>query len=203
MSFQRSGGNSHSCEKAGQGRLKAVPSASRRAGLVLALCLLFSLFLSAQVAAQVATTASEPRVAAAVSGVGDPKLDARVESLLRQMTLEEKVGQLVQYSAGQATGPGTGRSDYEEMIARGEIGSLLNVIEPKQITAYQKIAVEKSRLHIPILFGLDVIHGFRTEFPIPVGPGILVGSEGGREGIAGGSDGGGGNRNPVDVLAHG
>jgi beta-glucosidase len=85
------------------------------------------------------------------------------------MTLDEKVGQLVQYSAGQATGPGTGRDDYEDMIAKGQIGSLLNVIDPRQITAYQRIAMEKSRLHIPILFGLDVIHGFRTEFPIPLG----------------------------------
>ena len=101
--------------------------------------------------------------------VADPGLDARVESILRGMTLEEKIGQLVQYSAGQATGPGTGRDDYEDMIAKGQIGSLLNVIDPKQIMAYQRIAMEKSRLHIPILFGLDVIHGFRTEFPIPLG----------------------------------
>ena len=85
------------------------------------------------------------------------------------MTLEEKVGQLVQYSAGQPTGPGTGRTDYDDMIARGEIGSLFNVIDPKEINKYQKIAMEKSRLHIPILFGLDVIHGFKTEFPIPLG----------------------------------
>jgi beta-glucosidase len=103
------------------------------------------------------------------AGVADPGIDARAEKLLRQMTLEEKVGQLVQYSAGQATGPGTGRSDYEDMIAKGQVGSLLNVVDTKQITAYQRIAVEKSRLHIPILFGLDVIHGFRTEFPIPLG----------------------------------
>ena len=99
----------------------------------------------------------------------DPKLEARVESLLLKMTLEEKIGQLVQYSAGQPTGPGTGRSDYEDMIARGQIGSLFNVIDPHEINKYQRIAVEKSRLHIPILFGLDVIHGFRTEFPIPLG----------------------------------
>ncbi len=85
------------------------------------------------------------------------------------MTLEEKIGQLVQYSAGQPTGPGTGRTDYKNMIAKGQIGALLNVIDTPQINEYQHIAVEKSRLHIPLLFGLDVIHGFRTEFPIPLG----------------------------------
>jgi beta-glucosidase len=102
-------------------------------------------------------------------GINDPALDARVDSILQKMTLEEKVGQLVQYSAGQPTGPGTGRSDYGDMIAKGQIGSLFNVIDPKQINMYQRIAMEKSRLHIPILFGLDVIHGFKTEFPIPLG----------------------------------
>ena len=85
------------------------------------------------------------------------------------MTLEEKIGQLVQYSAGQPTGPGTGRSDYNEMIERGQIGALFNISTAKETNAYQRIAVEKSRLHIPIIFGLDVIHGFRTEFPIPLG----------------------------------
>jgi beta-glucosidase len=99
----------------------------------------------------------------------DPQLETRVESLVEKMTLQEKIGQLVQYSAGQPTGPGTGRSNYEDMIARGQIGSLFNVVDPHQINTYQQIAVEKSRLHIPILFGLDVIHGFRTEFPIPLG----------------------------------
>ncbi len=102
-------------------------------------------------------------------GIADKSLDARVESILHGMTLEEKVGQLVQYSAGQPTGPGTGRTDYEDMIARGQIGSLFNVVDPHEINKYQKIAMEKSRLHIPILFGLDVIHGFKTEFPIPLG----------------------------------
>ena len=106
--------------------------------------------------------------AASKDGISNPALDARVEALLKKMTLEEKVGQLVQYSAGQPTGPGTGRTDYEDMIAKGQVSSLFNVVEPKQINAYQKIAIEKSRLHIPILFGLDVIHGFKTEFPIPL-----------------------------------
>ncbi len=100
--------------------------------------------------------------------ISSPAIEARVDSLLRQMTPEEKVGQLVQYSAGQPTGPGTGRTDYADMIARGQIASLFNVVDPHQINVYQHIAVETSRLHIPILFGLDVIHGFKTEFPIPL-----------------------------------
>src|SRR5229473_5955997 len=103
------------------------------------------------------------------TGIYDPSLDAKVEALLRKMTLEEKVGQLAQYSAGQPTGPGTGRTDYEDMIAKGQIGALFNISTAKETNAYQRIAVEKSRLHIPIVFGLDVIHGFRTEFPIPLG----------------------------------
>jgi beta-glucosidase len=103
------------------------------------------------------------------TGIYDPAIDAKVEALLRRMSLDEKVGQLVQYSGGQPTGPGTGRSDYEDMIAKGQIGALFNISTAKETNAFQHMAVEKSRLHIPILFGLDVIHGFRTEFPIPLG----------------------------------
>lgn len=102
------------------------------------------------------------------TGIYDPSLDARVETLLRKMTLEEKVGQLAQFSAGQPTGPGTGRTDYEDMIAKGQIGALFNLSTAKKINRYQRIAVEKSRLKIPIVFGLDVIHGFRTIFPVPL-----------------------------------
>ena len=103
-----------------------------------------------------------------VTGVYDPALDGKVESLLGHMTLEEKVGQLVQYSAGQPTGPGTGMTDYHDMLAKGQIGALFNISTAKEVNAYQRVAVEKSRLHIPVIFGLDVIHGFRTEFPIPL-----------------------------------
>ena len=109
-----------------------------------------------------------PAATDARGGINDPTLDARVEDLLRKMTLEEKVGQLVQYSSGQPTGPGTGRTDYEDMIAKGQIGALFNVATAKETNAFQRLAVEKSRLKIPIVFGLDVIHGFRTAFPVPL-----------------------------------
>ena len=101
--------------------------------------------------------------------LNDSKLDTRVNALLHQMTLEEKIGQLVQYSAGSPTGPGTGRGDYPDMIAKGGIGSLFNLTGAREVNAMQKIAVEKSRLHIPLIFGLDVIHGYRTTFPVPLG----------------------------------
>jgi beta-glucosidase len=95
--------------------------------------------------------------------------ERRIDGLLRQMTLEEKIGQLVQYSAGSPTGPGTGRTDYREQIAKGVIGSLLNLTGAVETNVMQRIAVEKSRLKIPLLFGLDVIHGYHTVFPVPLG----------------------------------
>jgi beta-glucosidase len=132
--------------------------------------IIFSTFLLGGICAVVSESALAQTVSPRHGGeIADKNLDARVESILQRMTVEEKVGQLVQYSAGQPTGPGTGRTDYDDMIARGQIGSLFNVIDPHEINKYQKIAMEKSRLHIPILFGLDVIHGFKTEFPIPLG----------------------------------
>lgn len=94
--------------------------------------------------------------------------EARIEHLLQQMTLEEKVGQMTQFSIGTPTGPGTGRNDYREMVTRGEVGSILNLTGSAQTNAMQKIAVEQTRLHIPLLFGLDIIHGYRTSFPIPL-----------------------------------
>jgi beta-glucosidase len=130
--------------------------------------LLVILFFSAQsaLAQSVAPAAKSTQIN---SDLNDPATEARVEELLRQMTLEEKVGQLVQYSAGQPTGPGTGRTDYPDMLAKGEVGALFNIVTAKETNQFQRIAVEKSRLHIPVIFGLDIIHGFRTEFPIPLG----------------------------------
>jgi len=103
------------------------------------------------------------------ANLSNPGTEMKIDELLRNMTIEEKVGQLVQYSSGQPTGPGTGRTDYDDMIRKGQVGALLNVATAHEVNVFQKIAVEQSRLHIPLLFGLDVIHGFKTEFPIPLG----------------------------------
>ena len=100
--------------------------------------------------------------------LASPELNKRVESLLKQMTLDEKIGQLVQYSAGFATGPNGSKLSYEELTRQGKIGSFLNLTDPEKSNPLQKIAVEQSRLHIPLIFGNDVIHGERTIFPVPI-----------------------------------
>ncbi|HET8782267.1 MAG TPA: glycoside hydrolase family 3 N-terminal domain-containing protein [Pyrinomonadaceae bacterium] len=84
------------------------------------------------------------------------------------MSLEEKVGQLNQYSYGTPTGPATGRSAVDDSIRRGEVGSFLNVTNPALSNRLQRLAMEESRLKIPLIFGLDVIHGYRTIFPVPL-----------------------------------
>lgn len=93
----------------------------------------------------------------------------QIENLLQKMTLEEKVGQLNQYNDdGIATGPVTPDGDKEGQIRRGELGSMLNVIGVERIRQFQDIAMQ-SRLKIPLIFGQDVIHGYKTTFPIPLG----------------------------------
>ena len=103
------------------------------------------------------------------SPLDTPAIDKKVDELLGRMTLEEKIGQLVQYSAGQATGPTSGRTDDRDMVRKGQVGSLFNVTSAHATNELQHIAVDESRLHIPLLFGLDVIHGFRTTFPLNLG----------------------------------
>jgi beta-glucosidase len=102
--------------------------------------------------------------------LASPEINAKVDALLKQMTLDEKIGQLVQFSAGFATGPGSeGKNQrFDEMVAKGQVGSFLNVVGADATNHYQHIAMEKSRLHIPLIFGLDVIHGDHTTFPIPL-----------------------------------
>jgi beta-glucosidase len=90
----------------------------------------------------------------------------RAESLLKQMTIDEKVGQLTQ-SAGIVM-PMLGSEKPDDLIQQGKVGSVLWLTDVKEINRLQHLAVEKTRLHIPILFGFDVIHGYRTVFPVPL-----------------------------------
>jgi beta-glucosidase len=117
--------------------------------------------------------------------LASPAIERRVEALLKKMTLAEKIGQLVQYNDQGSTAPTATADDTSpamaanpetkdqvnamELAAKGGLGSMLNVIGAEKTRAFQQVAVERSRLHIPILFGADVIHGFRTIYPVPLG----------------------------------
>ncbi|HLH08419.1 MAG TPA: beta-glucosidase BglX [Terriglobales bacterium] len=92
------------------------------------------------------------------------EVDNRVNQLLSQMTLEEKIGQMTQIPGGFVRGP----EKPEDLIRKGIDGSVLWINDPVEMNRMQHIAVEQTRLHIPILFGLDVIHGYRTIFPAPL-----------------------------------
>lgn len=97
------------------------------------------------------------------AGCSPAEEDARVERLLSQMTLQEKIGQMNQLSVAGLT------PDMEAAVRNGAAGSILNEVNPEIINEYQRIAVEESRLGIPLLVARDIIHGFRTVFPIPLG----------------------------------
>jgi len=148
---------------------------ARRMGVVVALVLVLSV---AGAGAQTTKPApSNPQLAS-------PEIERRVNALLAKMTLEEKLGQLVQYNtvgamsatvaAGQeadlATNPEANyHLDPMQLAQTGRMGSMLNVAGGARIGTYQHAAVDKSRLHIPLLFGADVIHGYRTIYPVPLG----------------------------------
>jgi len=92
-----------------------------------------------------------------------PEMERRVEKILAQMTLAEKIGQMNQVSAGGDV------SNYSDALRKGQIGSILNEVDPVKINEFQRICVEESRLGIPLLVARDVIHGYHTVFPIPLG----------------------------------
>lgn len=87
----------------------------------------------------------------------------QIESLLKQMTLEEKIGQMNQIS------PYGDPAQIADLVRKGEVGSLLNIVDPTALNALQQVAIEESRMKIPLIIGRDVIHGFKTIFPIPLG----------------------------------
>lgn len=98
-------------------------------------------------------------------------VEERIKDLLSRMTLEEKAGQLNQVSGGAFTGPALndpGQKAKMEDVRKGRMGSFLNVSGVAETKAIQKIAVEESRLGIPLLFAMDVIHGYKTVFPVPL-----------------------------------
>lgn len=105
-----------------------------------------------------------------MNAFGQKTIDQKVSELLSKMTLEEKVGQLMQYSGfAYATGPQNSNSaTVLEEIRNGKVGSMLNVAGVEETKSFQKLALE-SRLKIPLLFGQDVIHGYRTTFPVNIG----------------------------------
>jgi beta-glucosidase len=107
------------------------------------------------------------QVPAATPPLENPETEQRITKLLGEMTLEEKIGQLVHF-ADSSTGPGAPHPDSREQIARGNVGSLENITGAAETNALQKLAIEKSRRHIPLVFALDVIHGYRTIFPVPL-----------------------------------
>jgi beta-glucosidase len=178
--------------------LTAGPSTNSASRAIFACCAFalamagLSPFGMAQQATQAASpSAPRPARHASNAQLASPAIEVRVERLLRQMTLEEKIGQLVQYNdtggspaaqaaeAKPAADSGTvivavnpvtaNHLDAMQLAATGRVGSMLNMIGAERTNTYQHLAVDRSRLHIPLLFGADVIHGYRTVYPIPLG----------------------------------
>ncbi len=106
---------------------------------------------------------------AAIAQGTDAKMNAFVSKLMAKMTLDEKVGQLNLVVAGGAVTGATVNSGVSEKLKKGDIGGMFGIYGTNSIKKIQDIAVKESRLHIPLIFGLDVIHGHRTIFPIPLG----------------------------------
>lgn len=99
----------------------------------------------------------------------DPKMDSFINDLMSKMTIDEKIGQLNLPSAGDITTGQAKSSDIAGKIKKGEVGGLFNIKGVDKIRDVQRVAIEESRLKIPLLFGMDVIHGYETVFPIPLG----------------------------------
>ena len=106
--------------------------------------------------------------ATAQSKIDNP-YQASVDSLIAQMTLEEKIGQLNLPVAGDITTGQSVSSGVAEKIRAGKVGGLFNIKSVEEIKTFQRVAVEESRMGIPLLFAMDIIHGYETMFPIPLG----------------------------------
>ena len=130
----------------------------------------FAFLLAALVCLSAGLLAQKPAASSLYKNPKAPIAD-RVKDLLQRMTIEEKAGQLNQLNGGAFTGPAAhdaGQQAKMQMTRDGRIGSFLNVLGALETKAIQEVAVKDSRLGIPILFGYDVIHGYKTIFPIPL-----------------------------------
>ena len=96
-------------------------------------------------------------------------MDRFIDGLMKKMTLEEKIGQLNLPVSGEITTGQAKSSDVAKKIEKGLVGGLFNLKGVERIRDVQKLAVENSRLGIPLIFGMDVVHGYETVFPIPLG----------------------------------
>ncbi|TYP96670.1 beta-glucosidase [Sphingobacterium allocomposti] len=99
----------------------------------------------------------------------DPKMETFISGLMSKMTVEEKIGQLNLVTGGEAVTGSVVSTGVETKIKAGQIGGIFSMSSPSKIRAAQELAVKHSRLGIPIIFGMDVIHGYKTMFPIPLG----------------------------------
>ena len=99
----------------------------------------------------------------------DTKMNAFISSLMSKMTLEEKIGQLNLVTPGGTVTGSVVSKDVDDKIRKGSVGGLFGITGPEKVRKAQEIAMNNSRLHIPLIFGLDVIHGHKTLFPIPLG----------------------------------
>ena len=99
----------------------------------------------------------------------DVKKHQFVNSLLAKMTLEEKLGQLNLPASSDFVTGAVSSSDIAQKVKEGKVGGVFNIRSVKKIKELQEFAVNNTRLHIPLLFGMDVIHGYKTTFPIPLG----------------------------------
>ena len=99
----------------------------------------------------------------------ETKMNTFISNLMAKMTVDEKIGQLNLPSSGDITTGQANSSDISQKIRAGQVGGLFNIKGVDKIRAVQKVAVENSRMKIPLLFGMDVIHGYNTVFPIPLG----------------------------------
>src|SRR6516162_9506418 len=102
-------------------------------------------------------------------GAQDAKMNSFITDLMGKMTLDEKIGQLNLLTPGGAVTGSVVSKDVDDKIRKGLVGGLFGITGPGKIRQAQDIAMKNSRLHIPLIFGLDVIHGHKTIFPIPLG----------------------------------